>query len=198
VPYLIFAFTGMLPWTYFQNGVTNGANSLVAAASIITKVYFPRIAMPTASVLGYGVDFFCGAIVLIPMMAWFGIAPTWRLLAFPLFFLLTTIPTIGIALFLSALNVRYRDVKYVIPFMVQIWLFASPVVYSSVSLHRPWSLLYALNPMVGVIDGFRWSVLGVSPAPGLTTLLSLVSGVVVLLVGASYLRAVDQTMSDVI
>jgi lipopolysaccharide transport system permease protein len=198
VPYLIFAFTGMLPWTYFSSGVTIGSASLVSSANIITKVYFPRITMPIASVLGCGVDFLCAAIVLVPMMAWFGIAPSLRLLALPLFFLLATVCTLGLTLFLAALNVRYRDVKYVIPFMVQLLLFASPVVYSAVSLNRPWRVLYALNPMVGVIDGFRWSILGLAPAPGVATVLSLVSGTAILLMGAAYLRAVDQSMPDVI
>jgi lipopolysaccharide transport system permease protein len=197
-PYLIYAFTGMLPWTYFSSGVTMGSASLVASASIITKVYFPRITMPIASVLGCAVDFLCAATVLVPMMAWYGIAPSLRLLTLPLFLLLATVCTLGVAIFFAALNVRYRDVKYVIPFLVQIWLFASPVVYSAISLHQPWRVLYALNPMVGVINGFRWSILGVAPAPGLTTVLSLVVGAAMLLVGAAYLRAVDQSMPDVI
>jgi lipopolysaccharide transport system permease protein len=198
VPYLLFAFTGMLPWTYFSNAVANGSNTLVQAAAIITKVYFPRIAMPIASVLGYAVDLVCAGLVLIPMMAWYGVAPTVRLLALPVFFLLCTMAAVGVTLFLAALNVRFRDVKYVIPFIVQIWLFASPVVYSAASLHQPWKFLYALNPMVGVIDGFRWSILGVGHAFGLITLLSAVSAAVMLFVGAILLQQVDQSMADVI
>lgn len=198
VPYLLFAFAGMLPWTYFANGVTNGSGSLVASAQIISKVYFPRIAMPIASVLGYAFDLLCASVVIIPMMAWYDVGPTARTLALPLFFLLATVATTGVALFLAALNVRYRDVKYIIPFLVQIWLFASPVVYSAASLSQPWKTLYAINPMAGVIDGFRWSLLAVGPAPGILTLISALSAVAMLVIAAAYMRAVDQSMPDVI
>jgi lipopolysaccharide transport system permease protein len=198
VPYLLFAFTGMLPWTYFSNAVANGSQTLVASAAIITKVYFPRMAMPIASVLGYAVDLVCAGIVLIPMMAYFSVAPTWRLFALPVFFLLCTMAAVGVTLFLAALNVRFRDVKYVIPFLVQIWLFASPVVYSAASLGQPWKFLYALNPMVGVIEGFRWAILGVGSAFGLVTLLSTISASVILFAGAWLLQMVDQSMADVI
>jgi lipopolysaccharide transport system permease protein len=198
LPYLLFSFTGMLPWTYFQNSVTNGSNTLVQSSAIITKVYFPRIAMPIATVLGYAVDLVCAGIVLIPMMAYYGVAPSARLLVLPLFFLLATAAAVGVTLFLASLNVRFRDVKYVIPFLVQIWLFASPVVYSAQSLHQPWKFVYALNPMVGVIDGFRWSILGVGHAFGLVALLSTVSAAVMLFVGALFLQAVDESMADVI
>jgi lipopolysaccharide transport system permease protein len=198
VPYLLFAFTGMLPWTYFQNAVANGSNTLVQSSAIITKVYFPRIAMPIASVLGYAVDLVCASVVLIPMMAYFGVVPTWRLVALPLFVLLCTVAAVGVALFLAALNVRFRDVKYIIPFLLQIWLFASPVVYSARSLGQPWKFIYALNPMVGVIDGFRWSILDVGHAFGLVTLLSVISALVMLFIGALFLQAVDQSMADVI
>lgn len=198
IPYVLFAFTGMLPWTFFANSITNGSNSLVNAASIITKVYFPRAAMPIASVLGCGVDLLCSSVVLIPLLAWYGVSPTLRLLTLPLFFLLGAIPTIGLALFLAAMNVRYRDVKYIIPFLIQIWFFATPVVYSAKSLHQPWESLYSLNPMVGVVEGVRWAIVDAQPAPSATLAVTAAMSVVVFLIGAAYFRHVDQSMSDII
>jgi lipopolysaccharide transport system permease protein len=198
VPYLIFAFAGTLPWTYVANATTNGSLSLVNAAAMITKVYFPRMALPISAVLGCAVDFLCAAVLLIPIMAYYGFAPTPRLLALPLYFALATGVAVGVAMTLAALNVNYRDVKYVVPFFMQMWLFASPVVYSAAGLSEPWSTLYAFNPMVGVIDGFRWSILGTGGAPGLTTAASLLTTSILLVFGAYYLRHVDESMADVI
>jgi lipopolysaccharide transport system permease protein len=198
VPYMIFSFAGTLPWTYFSNAMTTGSNSLVSAASMITKVYFPRIALPISSVLGCAFDFLCAAVLIIPMMAWFGIDPTLRLLTLPLFFLLATVSALGMSFLLSALSVRYRDVKYVLPFLTQIWMFATPVVYSASSLREPWATLYGLNPLVGVINGFRWAIVGAGQAPGLTTAASVGTSLVMLVGGAVYLRRVDQSMADVI
>jgi lipopolysaccharide transport system permease protein len=202
VPYLIFSFSGTLPWTYFQNALTNGSNSLVAAQTMIAKVYFPRIALPISAVLGNAFDFLCAAVILIPIMAWYGVVPSVRLLTLPLFFLLASTAAFGMSFFLSALNVRYRDVKYVLPFLTQLWMFATPVVYLA-ELHQPWRTLYGLNPMVGVVDGFRWAIIGAGPrgqfpAPGLTTIVSVGSALVMLLAGAVYFRKVDQSMADVI
>lgn len=198
VPYLIFSFAGTLPWTYFSNAMTTGSNSLVSAASMITKVYFPRIALPISSVLGCAFDFLCAAILIVPMMAYFDIAPTLRLFTLPLFFLLATATALGMSFLLAGLNVRYRDVKYVIPFLTQMWMFASPVVYSASGLSEPWKELYGLNPMVGVVNGFRWAILGKGPAPGVTTVASVAMAVILLVGGAVYLRRVDQSMADVI
>jgi lipopolysaccharide transport system permease protein len=198
VPYLLFAFTGMLAWTFFANGVTNGSLSLVNAATIVSKVYFPRASMPIASVGGSAVDLLCSGVTIIPLLIYYGIAPSARLLALPFFVLLAAIPTIGMALLLAALNVRYRDVKYVVPFFVQIWFFATPVVYSAKSLEGVWKTLYSLNPMVGVIDGFRWSIIGAEPAPGMVTVLSLVSGLVILALGTAFLSNAEQYFADVI
>ena len=197
-PYMIFSFAGTLPWTYFSNAMTMGSNSLVSAATMITKVYFPRIALPISSVLGCAFDFFCAAFLIIPMMAWFGISPSLRLLTLPFFFLLATATALGVSFLFAALNVRYRDVKYVMPFLTQIWLFATPVVYSASGLHQPWRALYGLNPMVGVINGFRWAIVGSGQAPGLTTVASVATTLVLLVIGAVYLRRVDQSMADVI
>lgn len=198
VPYLIFSFAGTLPWTYVANATNQGSLSLVNASAMITKVYFPREALPISAVLGCAVDFLCGAVLLIPMMAWYGFAPTLRLLTLPLFFVLATGIALGASLFLSALNVKYRDVKYVIPFLTQMWLFATPVVYSASGLSEPWKTLYGFNPMVGVIEGFRWAIVGAGPVPGYSTLASIATTLVLLAGGALYLRHVDQSMADVI
>jgi lipopolysaccharide transport system permease protein len=202
VAYLVFSFTGTLPWTYFSNALTNGSNSLVSAQTMISKIYFPRIALPISAVLGSAFDLLCAAVILIPIMAWYGIAPSLRLLTLPLFFLLASTAAFGMSFLLSALNVRYRDVKYVLPFLTQLWMFATPVVYVA-KLKQPWQTLYGLNPMVGVVDGFRWAIVGVGPqdkfpAPGLTTLVSVGSALVMLLAGAVYFRKADQSMADVI
>jgi lipopolysaccharide transport system permease protein len=198
VPYLLFSFCGTLPWTYFSNAITTGSNSLVSAATMIAKVYFPRIALPISAVLGAAFDLLCASVMLIPIMAWYGTAPSLRLLTLPLFFLLATTAALGMSFLLSALNVRYRDVKYVLPFLTQLWMFATPVVYSSASLQQPWRTLYGLNPMVGVVDGFRWAITGAGTVPGLSTLVSAGSALVILVGGTVYFRKVDQSMADVI
>lgn len=198
VPYALFSFAGTLPWTYFSNATTTGANSVVASASMITKVYFPRIALPISSVCGAIVDFVCAAILLVPLLAWYGVSPSVRILALPLFFLLGTVAALGTSISLAALNVRYRDIKYVIPFLTQIWLFATPVAYSATSLHQPWKAIYGLNPMVGVVDGFRWSILGIGAPPGASTLVSTLASLILLAWGAVYFRHVEQSIADVI
>lgn len=198
IPYLVFSFSGTLPWTYFSNAITAGSNSLVSAATMIAKVYFPRIALPISAVLGAAFDLLCASVMLIPIMAWYGIAPSLRLFTLPLFFLLASTAALGMSFLLSALNVRYRDVKYVLPFLTQLWMFATPVVYSSASLNQPWATLYGLNPMVGVVDGFRWAITGAGTSPGLVTLVSAGTAVVMLVGGTAYFRKVDQSMADVI
>jgi homopolymeric O-antigen transport system permease protein len=198
VPYLIFSFAGTLPWTYFANSVNAGAGSLVASASMITKVYFPRMALPISNVLGAFVDFLIAAALLVPLLAWYGIAPTARFLTLPLFLLLATTAALGASFFLSALNVRYRDVRYLLPLLMQLWLFATPVAYSASSLHEPWRTLYGLNPMVGVVEGFRWAILSSGPAPGTVTVASTLAAVAMLALGAAYFHLVEQSIADVI
>jgi homopolymeric O-antigen transport system permease protein len=198
VPYFLFVFTGMLAWSYFSNAITAGSNSVVMSASMISKVYFPRIALPISSVLGAIVDFLCGFVFLVPLLAWYRAVPTIRILALPLFFLLATVVALGTAVMLAALSVRYRDVKYVIPFLTQLWLFATPVAYSAASLGQPWVLLYRLNPLVGVVDGFRWSLLGTGRSPDWSTLISACAGAALLVCGAAYFQRVDESMADVI
>jgi len=198
LPYALFAFVGMLPWTYFSNAVTNGSNTLVASASIVTKIYFPRSALPIASVVGAAVDFACAAVLLVPLFFWYGVRPSVNAFTLPLFFLLATVAALGLALIFAAMSIRYRDVRFIVPFLMQIWLFATPIAYSAVTLSSAWRVVYALNPMVGVVEGFRWALFDVAPAPGWETAVSCVSAVAALLCGAFYFRNVAQSLADVI
>ncbi len=159
-PYPLMVFAGMLPWTFFATGLSEASNSLVNDANLITKVYFPRLIVPTATVVVAFVDFLITFSLLIVLMAWYRFLPDWRILALPAFILLAFLASMGPALWITALNVKYRDFRYVIPFIVQFGLYISPVGFSSSVVPEEWRLLYALNPMVGVIDGFRWCILG--------------------------------------
>jgi len=159
-PYPLMVFAGMLPWTFFATGLSEASNSLVNNANLITKVYFPRLIVPTATVVVAFVDFLITFSLLIVLMAWYRFLPDWRILALPAFILLAFLASMGPALWITALNVKYRDFRYVIPFIVQFGLYISPVGFSSSVVPEEWRLLYALNPMVGVIDGFRWCILG--------------------------------------
>ncbi len=199
VPYVLFAFAALLPWTYFSNGLSAASNSLVSGASMITKVYFPRLALPIAAVLGAVVDLICAATLLIPLFVYYDVALGVRILALPLFFLIATTTCIGTGLAFAALNVRYRDVRYVVPFLVQAWLFATPVVYSSNTLSSSWRAVYAINPMVGVVDGFRWSLLGISSHELLrSVLVSTASALTLLVLGLVYFRRSEDSFADVI
>src|SRR5436305_6454338 len=159
-PYPLLVFAGMLPWTFFASGLGDGSNSLIGNANVITKVYFPRLIMPTAAVVVAFADFLVTFAILLLMMVWHGFAPNWQILILPGFVALAFIASIGPALWITSLNVKYRDFRYVIPFMVQFGLYISPVGFSSTMVPPEWRLLYSLNPMVGVIDGFRWCLLG--------------------------------------
>ena len=165
VPYPVFSYVALLPWTFFANALTDSSNSLVGSANLISKVYFPRLIIPIASVLGGLVDFAIAFVVLLGLMLFFGIAPTLAVIVLPFLLLLALITALGAGLWLSALNVEYRDIRYVVPFLVQALLFATPVAYPSSLLAEPWRTLYGLNPMVGVVEGFRWALLE-RPAPG--------------------------------
>ena len=160
IPYPIFSYAALVPWTFFANGLSKGSNSLVLSANLIRKVYFPRLAVPIASVLGGVVDFVLAFIVLVGMLLYYGMVPTVNVLWLPLFLLLALVTSLGVALWLSALNVQFRDVQYVIPFLTQLWLFLTPIAYPSSLLPEPWRTLYGINPMVGVVEGFRWALLG--------------------------------------
>jgi lipopolysaccharide transport system permease protein len=199
VPGPIFYFTGLLPWLLFQDGISKAGTSLVSGRHLITKVYFPRLAVPLASVLAGLVDFGLSFLVLIGMMAFYGIwAPT-MLWTLPLFLLLTLITALGVGLWLSALNVSYRDIGYVIPFLVQVWLYASPVVYSTNLIPEGLGkLVYGLNPMAGVVQGFRWAMLGAGqPSPTLLASSTLVS-LLLLVTGLIYFRRMERSFADVV
>lgn len=159
IPYPIFAFAALVPWTFFANALTQSSNSLVQGSNLIKKVYFPRLALPISNVCSGLVDFALAFGVLLLMMAYYGIMPSWRVVVLPLLLMLAFITSLGVGLWLAAMNVRYRDVRYVVPFLVQFWMFASPIVYPSSMLSEPWRTVYGVNPMVGVVEGFRWALL---------------------------------------
>ncbi|BDZ44155.1 ABC transporter permease [Naasia aerilata] len=198
VPYPVFAYAALVPWTFFANAVIQGSNSLVDQEALLTKVYFPRLLAPTAAVLAGLIDVAIAAVVLIAMLLIYGIVPTLALLTIPLFLVLACVTALAVAIWLSALNVRFRDVRYTLPFLVQIWLFASPVVYPSSLVPAPWNLLYALNPMASVIDGFRWALLGTAEFPGLRLLVSLAVVALLLVGGLRYFRSVERSFADAI
>jgi lipopolysaccharide transport system permease protein len=198
IPYPIFSFAALVPWTFFANGLSQSSNSLVGSANLITKVYFPRLTIPLASVLSGVVDFALAFIVLIGMMLYYGMLPTINVLWLPLFLLLALITSLGVGLWLSALNVEYRDVRYVVPFITQFWLFVTPIAYPSSLLHEPWRTLYGLNPMVGVVEGFRWALLRTNTAPGPIIVVSASAALVILVTGAFYFRRMEKTFADIV
>jgi lipopolysaccharide transport system permease protein len=198
IPYPIFAFCGLLPWQLFAHSLTESSNSLVANERLITKVYFPRLVVPIAAVLGGLVDFGIAFVLLLAMMAYYGIVPGLAILALPGLLLLAILSALAVGLWLSALNVKYRDVRYTINFLIQFWLFATPVAYPSSIVPAQWRLLYGLNPMAGVVEGFRWALLGKADPPGALLAVS-VSVVLVLLVGGLYyFRRMEQEFADVV
>jgi lipopolysaccharide transport system permease protein len=198
LPYPIFAFTALLPWNNFAQAIGRSGVSLVGSANLISKVYFPRLIIPLSAAVAPLVDFAMAFVILLAMMAWFGIAPTWGVLALPLFLLLALATALAVGLWLSALDVRYRDVGYTIPFVVQIWMYASPVAYPVSLVPERWRLLYSLNPMAGVIEGFRWALLGTgNPDFGVMTASAVV--VIALMVGGTvYFRQMERTFADVV
>jgi lipopolysaccharide transport system permease protein len=198
LPYPVFAFTALLPWQYFSQAISRSGESLVSSASLISKVYFPRLIVPSAAAVAPLVDFVITFVFLLGMMVWFGMTPTWGLLALPLFLLLALMTAVAVSLFLSALNTKYRDVRYIIPFLVQFWMYASPVAYPVSIVPEQWQLLYSLNPMVGVIEGFRWALLGqASPNFGVMVM-SAVVVLLLLLGGLIYFKQMERTFADVI
>ena len=198
LPYPVFAYAALVPWTFFANTLTQSANSMVASANLLRKVYFPRLALPLSALLSETVDFCLAFAVLIAMMIGYGVTPTWNIVWLPLLASLTAATAAGVGLWLAALNVRYRDVRYVIPFLIQMWLFATPVAYPSSLLPREWQLVYAINPMVGVVEGFRWALLGTS-TQALDLLAVSSAGAIGLLVsGVMYFRQMERSFADVI
>ena len=198
VPCPIFSYAAMLPWQYFATATANSSNSLVGSSNLLTKVYFPRLVIPLASVLPAMIDFAIAFVVLLGMMAYYGIAPTWNLIFLPLFLLLALVTALGTGLWLSAMNVQYRDIRYAVPFLVQFWMFASPVTYPSSLVPEPWRALYSINPMASVIEGFRWALLATHTATGPMTAVSVAAAVTLLLSGAYYFRRMEKTFGDVV
>jgi lipopolysaccharide transport system permease protein len=197
LPYPLFVFAGLVPWTLFASSLAGASNSLVSGEAIITKVYFPRLLLPFASVGSFLLDFVISLAALAVVMLYFGAAPSAAIVWLPLLTLMAVVTALAVGTFLAAVNVRYRDVKYVVPFLVQVWMFASPVVYTSTLIPSRWHALYALNPMTGVVDGFRWALVG-GPRPDDLIFVSAVVSVLLLLGSLIYFRRVERTFADVI
>jgi lipopolysaccharide transport system permease protein len=198
LPYPIFTYTALLPWNYFAQAIGRSGVSVVGSANLISKVYFPRLIIPLSAAVAPLVDFAIAFVILLGMMAWFGIEPTWGLLVLPLFLLMALATALAVGLWLSALNVRYRDVGYIIPFLIQIWMYASPVAYPVGLVPEKWRLLYSLNPMAGVIEGFRWAILNkelpnfeVMGASGIIVMILLLGGLI-------YFRRMERIFADIV
>jgi lipopolysaccharide transport system permease protein len=198
IPYPVFAYTALLPWQLFAHALTESANSLVENEKLITKVYFPRLVIPIAAVLAGLVDFAIAFMLLLVMMVYYGIVPTAAVLTLPLFLLLAIATALAVGLWLSALNVQYRDVRYTIPFLTQFWLFATPIAYPSSLVPEPWRALYGLNPMAGVVEGFRWALLGKAGGVGPLMIVSALAVGVLLFGGLVYFRRMEKTFADVV
>lgn len=198
IPYPIFAFAALVPWTFFSNGLTQSGNSLVQSAGMLKKVYFPRLIVPISSILSGVVDFLFAFLVLIGLMFWYGIAPTANVVWLPFLLLLAFGTALGVGLWLSAMNVQFRDVRYTIPFLAQFWLFATPIAYPSSLLSEPWRTIYGINPMVGVVEGFRWALLGTATAPGPLIFVSALTMLTILITGMFYFRRMESTFADVV
>jgi lipopolysaccharide transport system permease protein len=198
IPYPIFSYAALVPWTFFSNSLNKTSNSLVGNAALIRKIYFPRLAMPIAAVLSGVVDFVLAFMVLLGMMLFYGIVPTIHAIWLPGLLLLAFVTSLGVGLWLSAMNVQFRDVRHTVPFIIQFWLFATPVAYPSSLLAEPWRTLYGINPMVGVVEGFRWALLGTDTAPGLMIIVSSLVSLALLIGGAYYFRRMEKTFADVV
>jgi lipopolysaccharide transport system permease protein len=198
VPYPVFAFAALLPWQLFSHALSESANSLVGSQQLITKVYFPRLVVPLASVLAGLVDFGVAFLVLIGMMWYYGIAPNGAVVLLPLFILFAITTALAVGLWLSSLNVKYRDVRYTIPFLTQFWMFATPVAYPSSLVPEMWRPLLGLNPMAGVVEGFRWALLGKTEGPGPLMTVSVVAVILLLVGGLVYFKQTERTFADVI
>jgi lipopolysaccharide transport system permease protein len=198
IPYPIFSYSALVPWTFFATGMTQASNSLVQGSNMLKKIYFPRMAMPIGTVMAGCVDFGLAFAMLLGMMGIYRIFPTWRVIWLPFFFLLALITCLGVSLWLSAMNVQFRDVRYTIPFITQFWMFATPIAYPSSLLPEPWRTLYGINPMVGVVEGFRWALLHEHTVPSPMIAVSTMVAVGLLFGGAFYFRRQERTFADVV
>jgi len=198
-PYALLVFSAMLPWQFFASALGEASNSLVSNSNLIAKIYFPRLIIPASSIMVSLVDFMVSGIILLGLMIWYNLVPTWRILTLPFFVLIVIAAAMGIGLWMAALNVEYRDFRFIVPFVLQLGLYVSPVGFSSSIIPAQWKFLYCLNPMVGVIEGFRWAILGTSTTiylPGF--FLSIVLVILLLASGIWYFRKMERTFADVI
>ena len=197
IPYPLFSYTALLPWTFFASGISRSSMSLLSGSALVQKIYCPRLVMPISGILSPIVDFAIAFVILIGMMFYFGYMPGLRILWLPVFLLLSVITSLGVGLWIAPISARYRDVQYIVPFLIQFWLFASPVIYPSSLLPEQFQVIYGLNPMTGVIEGFRWALLGTNP-PGALMFVSVGIVIVLLISGAFYFRRMEKTFADVI
>jgi lipopolysaccharide transport system permease protein len=196
IPYPLFAYAALVPWTYFSKSLDRSGFSVVAESNLITKIYFPRLIIPLSATLGGLIDFGIAFLIMVAMMVWFGVLPTWKLVVVPFYLLLTVLASLAVSLWLSALFVKYRDIAALMPLLIQVWMFASPVVYPSSTIPQEWQGLYNINPMVGVINGFRWALVG-TPAPDPAVLaLNVLTIAVSLLLGMAYFNRMASTFAD--
>lgn len=206
IPYPIFSYTALVPWAFFANGVTLASNSLVNSADMIRKIYFPRLTLPIGNVLAGFVDFTLAFIVLIGMIIVFNYIPylnfdaqlTLKVIWTPFFLLLAFITTLGVSFWFSALNAQFRDVRFVVPFLIQAWLFLTPIVYPSSLIPEPWRTLYGINPMASVVEGFRWALLGTDTAPGPMVIISIMAALALIISGVYYFRRIETKLADII
>jgi len=198
IPYPIFSYAALVPWTFFANGLTQSSNSLVLNANLIKKVYFPRLVIPISTVLSGVIDFILAFFVLLGMMVFYGIFPTRNVIWLPMLLLLAFVTSLGVGLWFSAMNVQFRDVRYAVPFLVNFWMFATPIAYPSSLLDEPWRTLYGINPMVGVVEGFRWALLGTDTQPGPIVIVSALVAVLIFMSGLVYFRKMELTFADVV
>ncbi len=198
IPYPLFAYAALVPWTFFANSLTQSSNSLIQNSNMLKKIYFPRLIIPIGTILSGAVDFLVAFAVLLIMMLYYGVVPSANVVWVPFLLLLVVGTALGIGLWCSALNVRFRDVRYAIPFVTQFWLFATPIAYPSSLLGEPWRTLYGVNPMVGVVEGFRWALLGTQTAPLGLLLLSTVTAIVTVVTGAFFFKRMEKTFADTV
>jgi len=198
IPYPLFSLTALIPWTFFANGLAQSSNSLVGNSNLISKVYFPRLVAPISAVLPGAIDFWISFVLLLAVMPVYRVLPSARLLLLPFFFLLTLMIALGVGVWLAALNAEYRDIRYTIPFLAQLWMFATPIAYPASLLHGSWRILYAVNPMVGVVEGFRWTLLATKPQPASELLASVLVGFLLLITGTFYFRRMERTLADIV
>ena len=198
LPYPVFAYCALLPWNYFAQSLSGSSDSLVGSSYLITKVYFPRLILPLSRVSSGLIDFGVAFIILFGMMAWYRISPTAGIFLLPVFMLVAILTALGVGLWFTALNVKYRDVRFIVPFITQFWMFASPVAYSASLVPEKWRWLYALNPMAGVIEGFRWALLGKSAPDFMLMLVSFVAVCAVVITGLFYFRKMEKTFADLV